>query len=601
LPNRWDDAGVTTPSVILEDGIYKMWYDGYDGNTFYIGHATSEDGIHWTKYEGNPIIYPGPADSWDDYGGNFGAPSVILDNGVYRMWYYSYDGIRDRIGYATSEDGIHWTKYAGNPVLHEGPQGTWDGVDVFSPSVTKDNGIYKMWYVGSDRTNYRIGYATSSPTCELPPDVTTNTLAITGTVYTETGEVAKNGLPVEVNIITQNLTETDVTGETAGDGQYSVTFFNVDKPVAKEGDEIIVTVKDAEGKLVGQSRHTLTVAEVEAKATIIDVIPDAGEIQFTIKLSLGINLISIPVKLKSWRMSDLAEYIGKENLSMIIRYDDTRRRFISYLPAFPDDAPANSPVECGMGYIVVMKMAKEVVFEGNACKDEIAAPSLIPSMLSSDNQSTSIFVVTGNVRQKETGRLLRRFASRNDIALNGVAVKIRNLRTGQTVYDVTGTLAGCGNYVATFVASEEEFMTHAMDKLEITARDVNHRLTMEPVIYTLTSDEISDWSLIMPLRLSLPKQSVLLQNYPNPFNPETWLPYQLAQDSDVTISIYNIKGQFIRTLNLGSRNAGVYTTKDRAAYWDGRDNSGQPVASGAYFYTLRTGEFRSTRKMVIVK
>ena len=200
---------------------------------------------------------------------------------------------------------------------------------------------------------------------------------------------------------------------------------------------------------------------------------------------------------------------------------------------------------------------------------------------------------------EETGRLLR--SARNDTALDDVTVTVRNLRTGQTLQDTTGAWAGSGRYVVTFVASSEEFMTRAMDKLEITARDANHRLTMEPVIHTLTTDEISDWSLVMPLRLALPKQSALLQNYPNPFNPETWLPYQLAQDADVTISIYNIKGQLIRTLHLGSKNAGVYTTKDRAAYWNGRDSSSQPVASSAYFYTLQTGEFRSTRKMVIVK
>ena len=350
----------------------------------------------------------------------------------------------------------------------------------------------KKWNI-SDTVEIKLGC-----TPEIPP---TNTLVVTGTVYRETGEVAENGLPVEVNIITQNLTETDVTGETAGDGQYSVTFFDLEKPVAKAGDEILVTVKDDEGKLVGQSRHTLTVVEVEAKETIIDVTPCIpGIIHFTLKLSKGINLVSIPVNLEGWRMSDLANHIGTDDLSMIIRYDYTRHRFISYLPTFPDDSPANALVECGAGYIVVMNAEKEVVFEGNPCEDEIAAPSLMPLMLSSDNQSTSIFVVTGNVRQEGTGN-----------ALNEVAVNIRNLRTGQTVEDVTGTLAGYGNYVATFVASSEEFMMRTGDKLEITARDANHRLTIEPVIQTLTSEEISDRVLVMPLRLSLPKQSQPIQ------------------------------------------------------------------------------------------
>ena len=99
----------------------------------------------------------------------------------------------------------------------------------------------------------------------------------------------------------------------------------------------------------------------------------------------------------------------------------------------------------------------------------------------------------------------------------------------------------------------------------------------------------------------IPSNSALLQNFPNPFNPETWLPYKLASASPVSISIYNAKGQLIRTLHFGYQNAGVYVTKGKAAYWDGIDNVGEKVGSGVYFYTLQTGEFASTRKMVIVK
>lgn len=101
--------------------------------------------------------------------------------------------------------------------------------------------------------------------------------------------------------------------------------------------------------------------------------------------------------------------------------------------------------------------------------------------------------------------------------------------------------------------------------------------------------------------MPIPKEFALLQNYPNPFNPETWISFKLAQDTPVTISIYDLKGQLIRTISLGNKNAGIYTTKDRAGYWDGRDSLGEKVASGMYYYTLQAGEFRATRKMVVVK
>ena len=100
---------------------------------------------------------------------------------------------------------------------------------------------------------------------------------------------------------------------------------------------------------------------------------------------------------------------------------------------------------------------------------------------------------------------------------------------------------------------------------------------------------------------TVPTETVLLPNYPNPFNPETWIPYDLAEDADVHIDIYNLKGESIRQLSVGFQTAGAYRTRPRAAYWDGRNAVGEPVASGIYFYTLQAGQFKATRRMVIIK
>ena len=98
-----------------------------------------------------------------------------------------------------------------------------------------------------------------------------------------------------------------------------------------------------------------------------------------------------------------------------------------------------------------------------------------------------------------------------------------------------------------------------------------------------------------------PEKTQLFANYPNPFNPETWIPYELATDTHVTITIYNTQGVVIRTLQFGHQSAGYYTGRDRAAYWDGRNALGEQVASGLYFYQLETDEMSSMRKMVILK
>ena len=99
----------------------------------------------------------------------------------------------------------------------------------------------------------------------------------------------------------------------------------------------------------------------------------------------------------------------------------------------------------------------------------------------------------------------------------------------------------------------------------------------------------------------VPEETAMLHNYPNPFNPETWIPYQLAESSDVTFHIYAINGVLVRTLNLGLQPAGIYQYRSRAAYWDGKNEAGEPVASGVYFYTLTAGDFTATRKMLIRK
>ena len=103
------------------------------------------------------------------------------------------------------------------------------------------------------------------------------------------------------------------------------------------------------------------------------------------------------------------------------------------------------------------------------------------------------------------------------------------------------------------------------------------------------------------LALFIPGKTALFANYPNPFNPETWIPYQLAEHADVTLHIYSIDGKLIRTLAIGYQLAGLYQYRSRAVYWDGRNALGEPVASGVYFYTLTTGAFTATRRMLILK
>ena len=158
-PGEWDDGGVAGQTVIFEEGIYKMWYGGSDGSTFRIGYAYSSDGLIWTKYD-EAILGPGISGSWDNVLVYF--PWVYKVDATYHMWYLGGNGNIERVGHATSLDGLSWTKDPANPVINIGTSGKWDDENVAPGPVYFDGTIFKMLYSGYDGTYYRGGYATST-------------------------------------------------------------------------------------------------------------------------------------------------------------------------------------------------------------------------------------------------------------------------------------------------------------------------------------------------------------------------------------------------------------------------------------------------------
>ena len=144
----------------------------------------------------------------------------------------------------------------------------------------------------------------------------------------------------------------------------------------------------------------------------------------------------------------------------------------------------------------------------------------------------------------------------------------------------------------------------------LTAAQVQEWLTdakQQPFQFILnTEEDLSSYQsgidvLEQILQSFAPIETALLANYPNPFNPETWIPFQLSTPSDVTVSIHAADGTLVRKFDLGNLSAGTYQNKNRAAYWDGKNEFGESVASGVFFYTLTAAEFSATRKMLILK
>ncbi len=159
----WDTDEVIHPTVIYEDSTFKMYYNGHNGATQRIVYAYSNDGTNWTKHTAFFMLEHGQPGSWDE--NELGPLSVLHLNSVYQMWYTGWDNNDNfRIGYATSPDGLTWTKDSANPVLAPGNAGEWDAIMVAIPVVLFNDNLFKMWYGGFDGAIFQTGYATSNDT-----------------------------------------------------------------------------------------------------------------------------------------------------------------------------------------------------------------------------------------------------------------------------------------------------------------------------------------------------------------------------------------------------------------------------------------------------
>ena len=306
---------------------------------------------------------------------------------------------------------------------------------------------------------------------------------------------------------------------------------------------------------------------------------------YDVMLEAGLNLISVPLMpSEPYTAKSLAAMLGA---TVVIRLDADTQQFEGYVLSEKD----GFDIEGGTGYIVNTPAGGTVTFEGHAWSNEpaeetdmeegAAAPQIATS------QNTWAFVIASDLRDKESG------ASYTMLA--------KNLRTGVVVSQKVTNEDG---YVtAVWADLDRKSVVEAGDKVEIALVDENGTIVSGPFQRTVQTSDINNAYLSVQMRVGdiRPDKTILGQNFPNPFNPETWIPYQLSRDSNVTIQIYNVSGHTVRTLNLGHKSVGSYMTSSTAAYWDGKNDTGEHVSSGVYFYALQTANFSATRRMVILK
>ena len=307
---------------------------------------------------------------------------------------------------------------------------------------------------------------------------------------------------------------------------------------------------------------------------------DFGNI-FSMHLSKGLNMLSVP--LQPTVHTTARSLAVKTGATTVITLDAANQEFLAWTPNAPDDG---FPIEGAKGYIVNLPKGRDVVFTGTAWTHQgqtAAAPSTTTA------GQTWAFVVDGHLERVGAGL---------PSSYNGYSVRIRNRRTNTVM-----TSQVRENYFAAATADLNYRSVVAIgDTMELMVTDTNGNIVSEKFNFIVNAANLEKAGLSVTLNgIGTPKQSRLLQNYPNPFNPETWIPYHLAEDGAVSLSIYDATGTLIRTLPIGYQQAGFYQNRGRAAYWDGRNAFGEPVASGVYFYQLTTSSFQQTRRMLILK
>ena len=298
---------------------------------------------------------------------------------------------------------------------------------------------------------------------------------------------------------------------------------------------------------------------------------------YNVALAKGLNMLSVPLAPPT--PMSAKRLAGLTGATTVITLDSANQRFVAWTPSAPNDG---FPIEGGKGYIVNVPESRSFAFIGAPWTDKTAASP--PAISVEASREVWAFVVSGHLDGKQ--------------AFDGYQVIVRNLRTNSTI---TATVEG--HYFAAATADlARRSVVEVGDVIELHVVGPDGNVESHGMQFNVTPEHLANAVLSVRLDgIGKPQQNQLLQNYPNPFNPETWIPYQLSGDSPVSVSIFDTSGVLVRTLSLGMQSAGFYNSRDRAAYWDGRNDAGEHVASGLYFYQLRTPTFHQTRRLVIVK
>ena len=316
-----------------------------------------------------------------------------------------------------------------------------------------------------------------------------------------------------------------------------------------------------------------------------------------IMLGADTNLVGVP--LDGDLLNMISDALNHPLVSAVVVSNEAGNGFNTITQA---DDPGDGAIMGGVGYIVVASADAIIRVEGEAwdnsgtMEDASATVAMNGGAAANGNgASTAPSIGFQTPVLQVQGKLIDQAGM---MSREGLNVSVKNLTSGAVLGRTTAT----DEYSMTFVKLDSS-AAKVGDVIEIQADSPNPLLGIRPVQHIVTADDVLDSRISLPdlVTYEIPALTELLANYPNPFNPETWIPFRLAEDARVSLTIYGASGSLVRSIDIGFTPAAVYQGRSEAIYWDGRNDFGEQVSSGIYFYHLNAGDFSATRKMVIVK
>jgi predicted GH43/DUF377 family glycosyl hydrolase len=633
-PGSWEDDWVDSPDVLLIDGVFHMWYSGNDDTDHdaysRCGHATSPDGITWTKDSLNPVLKVGTAGSWD--GIMSIQPSVLFDGNKYHMWYSGGTTFDWRIGYASSFDGRKWTKFdnpnttappfaESDPVLDIGLPGSWESAYVGLCGVifNVDSSGFKMWYTGGDGFAVGdIGYATSpinTKVINVPGDAPTIQAGIDlagngDTVLVQPGTYVENinfkGKKIKVGSLFLTTGDTSFIPQTVIDGS---------QPSDPDNGSVVYFIS-------GEDPYSV-LSGFKITGGTGTVILGGGNATQTHGGGIFLDNSSSPILSNLIVSGNVAE---SANGAGIRSWNNSNPR-IENVSVIGNDGSGNADTNDGSGGISIansspiLKNVKIVnntgIMSGGMYCAINSNPVLINVTISGNNASGSAWwsdvaelvssgssnpvLVNSVVWNDSLTEILLRDNSAVTVAYSDIQNGLDGISTfdNDTIHWLDGNMKLDPMFVNPSIGDyrlqEESPCIDAGIQDTILLISGYHGIYIPPLPYLgiapdMGAQEIDPTVIVKHTGSSINKYK-LSQNYPNPFNPTTKIKYQVPSTSLVSLLVYNLLGEVVATLVNEEKPAGNYNVEFKASR----------LPSGIYFYRLQAGNFVETKKMLLIK